>query len=101
MSEKEVKKEATKTRTVAAAAAKHENIMYVGPSIPGVVIQNTVYTKIPDVAEAAIKDCPAIRNLFVPIKEYSGAEIMIRNKSGYIFTAYELAAKYTLERRAK
>lgn len=112
MSDKETKKTTEQTsatapaaakapvKTVAAAAApKHENIMYVGPSIPGVAIQNTVYTEIPAGALEAIKGRPIIRNLFVPIKDYSKAEEMIRTQSGHIYAAFEAAAKYREERR--
>ena len=98
MSEKETKKTAAQIRT---AAAKHENIMYVGPSISGVAVQNTVYTEIPEGAVEAIKSCPAIRNLFVEIRAYSKAEEMIRTRSGHIYAAFEQAAKYGEERRLK
>ena len=97
MSEKETKKTTAQIRV----AAKHENIMYVGPSIPGVAVQNTVYTEIPEGAVEAIKSCPAIRNLFVEIRAYSKAEEMIRTRSGHIYAAFERAEKYGKERRTR
>ena len=42
------------TETQAAAEeVKQENLMYVGPTIPGIGIQNRVYTEIPEAAKEA------------------------------------------------
>ena len=42
------------TETQAAAEeVKQENLMYVGPTIPGIGIQNRVYTEIPEAAKKA------------------------------------------------
>lgn len=102
MSEKEATKKAAeqpKTAPRAKAAEKHENVMYVGPSIPGVALQNTVYTEIPAGALEAAESCPALRNLFVAVMDYCRAEEMIRSGSGYIHSAFEAALKYKEERR--
>jgi len=70
------------------------NLMYVGPTIPGIGIQNRVYTEIPEDAAAACKEVPEIRNLFIPIIKYPAAEQMLRTGKGYIFSAYKKALEY-------
>jgi len=87
--EKPAKKAAAKT-----AAKKAEPKMYVGPTIPGVAIQNVVYTAIPAAALEAKKDVPEIMNLFIPVKQYGEAERMIRTRKGYIANAYQKAETY-------
>ena len=71
-----------------------ENLMYVGPTIPGVAIQNTVYTQIPDAAAEACKKVPEMRNLFIPLMKYPAAEKSLRSEKGYIYRAYNKAMKY-------
>jgi hypothetical protein len=71
-----------------------EKLMYVGPTIAGVGIQNRVYTEIPEGAKEAFKEVPEMRNLFVPILTYPAAETMIRTKKGYIFSAYRKALEF-------
>lgn len=83
----------------AAAAEKEvkkepENLMYVGPTIPGIGIQNTVYTEIPAAAMEVCKEVPEMRNLFIPIIKYPAAEQMLRTGKGYIFSAYKKALEY-------
>lgn len=79
--EKEVKKEP-------------EKLMYVGPTIPGIGIQNRVYTEIPEDAEEVCKEVPEMRNLFIPIIKYPAAEQMLRTGKGYITSAYKKALEY-------
>lgn len=79
--EKEVKKEP-------------ENLMYVGPTIPGLAIQNTVYTELPAAAAEVCKEVPEMRNLFIPVIKYPAAEQMLRTGKGYIFSAYKKALEY-------
>lgn len=44
------------TETQAAAEeVKQENLMYVGPTIPGIGIQNRVYTEIPEAGERSLQ----------------------------------------------
>ena len=71
-----------------------ERLMYVGPTIPGIGIQNRVYTEIPEAAATACKEVPEMRNLFIPILKYPAAEQMLRTGKGYIFSAYKKALEY-------
>ena len=80
----------TETQT-AAEEVKQENLMYVGPTIPGIGIQNRVYTEIPEAAKEACKDVPEMRNLFIPVIKYPIAEKMLRERKGYIFSAFRKA----------
>lgn len=83
------------------AAKAPETVLYVGPTINGIAITGTVYTTIPEAAKAAKADAPMILNLFIPIKEYGEAERMIREKRGYVYSAYAEAQKFKLERGGK
>ncbi len=62
--------------------------MYVGPTISGIGIQNRVYTAIPADAEEKAGQMPEIRHLFIPVKEYPIANKMLREKKGYIYSAF-------------
>ena len=80
-------------KTQAVTEAKTEAVLYVGPTISGIAITGTVYTTIPEAAKAAKADAPMILNLFIPIREYGEAERMIREKRGYVYSAYAEAQK--------
>lgn len=84
------------TETVETVEKKEtqENLMYVGPTIPGIGIQNRVYTEIPEAAKEACKDVPEMRNLFIPVIKYPIAEKMLRERKGYIFSAFRKAQEY-------
>ena len=88
-------------KTQAVTEAKTEAVLYVGPTISGIAITGTVYTTIPEAAKAAKADAPMILNLFIPIREYGEAERMIREKRGYVYSAYAEAQKFKLERGGK
>lgn len=70
-----------------------EPLMYVGPTVVGLGIQNRVYSEIPGGALELMKETPALRNLFIPIAEYPTANEMLRNSKGNIFSAYKMALK--------
>lgn len=90
--------EETNVSEVAVETKKEpENLMYVGPTIPGIAIQNTIYTKIPQAAAEACKKVPEMRNLFIPILKYPEAEQMLRTGKGYIFSAYKKALQFKEE----
>ena len=62
--------------------------MYVGPTVPGIGIQNRVYTKIPADAAGRAREIPEIGHLFIPVKDYPMANRMLREGAGYIHDAY-------------
>ena len=66
-------------------------VMYVGPTIPGIGIQNQVFTEIPENIQEVLKADPEIGNLFIPIRNYPEANTMLREKKGYIYSAFNRA----------
>lgn len=62
--------------------------MYVGPTVPGIGIQNRVYTEIPADAAGRVREVPEIGLLFIPVKDYPLANRMLREGAGYIHDAY-------------
>lgn len=62
--------------------------MYVGPTVPGIGIQDRVYTEIPADAAGRAKEMPEIGHLFIPVRDYPMANRMLREGKGYIFDAY-------------
>ena len=86
----EGKKEENTADAGRSAEAKKENPgmkgprMYVGPTVSGIGIQNRVYTEIPEDA----KETPEINHLFIPVRSYPVANQMLREKKGYIYTAF-------------
>lgn len=66
--------------------------MYVGPTVPGIGIQNRVYKEIPKEAAERAKEVPEVGLLFLPVKDYPMANKMLRERTGYIYDAYCKAA---------
>lgn len=62
--------------------------MYVGPTIPGFATNNVVYDGIPDYIRDYLVQTPELNNLFVEVVDYSKANRMLREKQGYIYSAY-------------
>lgn len=69
-------------------AAATDLLMYVGPTVSGIGIQNRVYTEMPKDAEEKAREVPEIRQLFIPVKNYPIANKMLREKKGYIYSAF-------------
>lgn len=73
-------------------SAKSGKKIYVGPTIPGVAIRNTVFEgRIPVPLQEIVKAEPYFSNLFIDIGKYPDAELMILRKKGYIYDAYKKA----------
>lgn len=88
------KKAAAKRTTKNAAVQAAEPLMYVGPTIRGVAIQNRVYSEIPEPAKKAITECPLLSNLFVDIRRYPDAERQITEGKGSLYVAFDAALSY-------
>lgn len=89
----------TETKKEPVAEKKEpERYMYVGPTVPGIGIQNRVYTGIPqEVKDIVNGGNPVIGDLFIKIRDYPKAERMIREKKGYLYNAYLAAQKIRFE----
>ena len=76
--------------------------MYVGPTVPGIGIQNRVYTDIPqEVADLMNDGYPVIGDLFIQIRDYPIANRMLREQKGYLYNAYLVAEKIRIENAKK
>lgn len=69
-------------------------IVYVGPTIPGVVTRNTTYSEMPESLKEAAKAAPYLKGLCVPVKNLAVAMEQIRNKTGAFYTLYSKALTY-------
>lgn len=85
----------------AQPVTENERVMYVGPTVPGIGIQNRVYTETPSDAREVIKENPQIGNLFIKIRDYPIANKMIREKKGYIYSAFLRAEEIMIENAKK
>ncbi len=79
---------ARKTKEVTQMGPK----MYVGPTVAGIGIQNRVYTEIPVDAREKATDMPEVMQLFIPVEQYPIANKMLREKKGYIYSAFRKVA---------
>lgn len=79
-----------------------ERYMYIGPTVPGIGIQNRVYTDIPQEVVALMNNgYPIIGDLFIQIRDYPVANRMIREEKGYLYNAYLAAEKIRIENAKK
>ena len=81
----------TKPRAAAKKNAEKEPVMYVGPTVNGIGIQNRVYTEIPGNVQELFQKTPELKNLFIPVREYPAACLMLREQKGYIYSAFTKA----------
>ena len=86
--------EKAKTTATAKPEAVAITKIYVGPTIPGVAIQNRVYSETPAGLSEAFEKVPEMQNLMIPISEYAEAERMIDNRKGYVYSAYLKELEY-------
>ena len=84
----QTKQEAAPTAAPVETKGGAGPLMYVGPTVTGLAIQNQVYSEIPKEAEALFLEHPEVRNLFIPVRDYPKANRMIRERAGYIYSAY-------------
>ncbi len=99
--------EAMKTKQTAEAETHKKTVeakkeparyLYVGPTVPGIGIQNRVYTDLPQEVIAMMNHGHSvIGDLFINIRDYPTAERMIREKKGYLYNAYLAAQKIRME----
>lgn len=71
--------------------SKPKKTMYVGPTLEAIAARNTVFEKLPEALEAAIKKRPYLGGLCVPISGLSKALQQIDNRQGSVYTLYSKA----------
>lgn len=91
----------TTQKTLSEDKPKQERVMYVGPTVTNIGIQNCVYTEIPADAKEVIKEYPEIGNLFIRIKDYPEANRMLREGRGYIYNAFIKAREIKVKNVSK
>ncbi len=67
--------------------------IYIGPTIDGVAIRNTVYEELPEPLKKAIEAAPYLAGLCVPISSLADAMKQINGKSGATYKIYSKALK--------
>ena len=65
-----------KSEPVEPVAISREQLIYIGPNIPGGVLQRyqVFWGGIPEHAKQIIEKCPAVKSLFVPVDGFAAAE---------------------------
>lgn len=67
--------------------------IYIGPTIDGVAIRNTVYEELPEPLKKAIEAAPYLAGLCVPISSLADAMKQINGKSGATYKIYSKALR--------
>lgn len=94
--------EEEKKKEPAEEQKEPKRYMYVGPTVPGIGIQNRVYTDIPqEVVDLMNNGYPVIGDLFIQIRDYPTANRMLREQKGYLYNAYLAAEKIRIENAKK
>ncbi len=71
--------------------------IYIGPTIDGVAVRNTVYEELPKPLAAAIKNAPYLSGLCIPISKLAEAMKQINSGSGMVYKLYSMALKERAE----
>ena len=71
--------------------SKIKKTMYVVPTLEAIAPRNTVFEKLPEALEAAIKKRPYLAGLCVPVSGLAKALQQIDNQQGRIYTLYSKA----------
>lgn len=84
-----------KSKTNENKQVRNETLVYIGPTIVGVVTQNTFFNNgLSSELENVIKEMPAISNLIVPLSKYTKASSEINKKEGAMYEFYKKALQY-------
>lgn len=67
--------------------------IYVGPSIDGVAIRNTIYSDTPPQLQKAIERRPYLKALCIPLKNLAEALKQIQDREGYYYTLFSRATR--------
>lgn len=88
-----------KTKTTENKEVRNETLVYLGPTIVGVVTQNTFFNNgLSDELENVIKEMPVINNLIVPLSKYTKASSEINKNEGAMYEFYKKALQYRLRK---
>lgn len=71
--------------------------IYIGPTIDGVAIRNTVYEELPEQLEKEIRITPYLAGLCIPISSLAAAMKQLDGKEGATYKLYSKALKDSAE----
>lgn len=72
---------------------KKESYMYVGPTVPGIVVKNRTYIGIPEKAMEKMKEDPYFKNLFVNTEDLLKARQSLMDPNSVINVSYQQVLK--------
>lgn len=88
------KKTATRVAT-ASVKTVPVTVVYIGPTIPGVVTTNTIFNNgISNELQILTGELPAIKELIVPVDKLVGARAKLRDRKSATSICYEKALLY-------
>lgn len=75
--------------------AVKEPVMYIGPTASkSGLVQNTVYTDVPETSKKLFEDVPLSKNLLINVKDYAKAEREINGHKGILWQAFLAVLEY-------
>lgn len=79
----------------ASTAKKQGNLMYLGPTIVGVIRHSTIYKNgvLPDKVNECVEQFPIMKKLFVSMEELPGAVKELKKEQSALRTIYSQTAK--------
>ena len=79
----------------ASTAKKQGNLMYLGPTIVGVIRHSTIYKNgvLPDKVNECVEQFPIMKKLFVSMEELPGAVKELKKEQSALGTIYSQTAK--------
>ncbi len=84
-----------KSTSATAKSTTVSTVMYIGPTIPGVVSANTTFNNgLTDLLKNAIAEMPAINTLIVPIEKLVQARVQLRQENSPYDVCYNKVRQY-------
>jgi hypothetical protein len=95
---KETAVKATTKRTV--TNTKRETVMYIGPTVRGVVINGTLFKdgKLPALVEKRTEEMPVLQSLFVPVSKLAEAQKELKDSKSAMAICYSKAVEALTEK---
>lgn len=89
----------SKIKAATSLVETTKSVMYIGPTIKGVVSQNTIFNNgLPSSLEEKKKEIPALYSLVVPIEQLAQARKELKERNSVIGTCYKQVLLYLNEK---
>ena len=98
---KEVKENAMKATTKRTVTnTKRETVMYIGPTVRGVVINGTLFKdgKLPVLVKKRTEEMPVLQSLFVPVSKLAEAQRELKDSTSAMAICYAKAVEALTEK---